>query len=349
MFAALLLVLAHFDTIELPGCGTASDCTRAAASRWGKLPGTEWPLSFVGFAYFQAIAATFLYGGGRSPKLLRVIVGIGAAISVLLTVAMFVEGYLCGYCLTIHVLNIAFALGYEASRWYSSQPTTAHDNCHHSLAVFAATFLATSLLLAVVDQRLMRTAEETRAEQLERALSQARAGTFAGSDKFEFGPGRYYLGLKTAPVHVVVVSDYQCPSCRTVDAQLRAAVAGREDISVSARHFPFCTDCNPHIDKTRHPNSCRAALAAEAAGTVGGTDAFWKMHDWLFEHHGEFNDDQLHQFVREIGLDEQAFLAAMRDEKTTASIRADADAADAAALQFTPMVFINGKPIAVGG
>jgi hypothetical protein len=52
VLVALGMVLAHFDAVELPGCGTASDCTRAGESRWGKLPGIEWPLSFVGFAYF---------------------------------------------------------------------------------------------------------------------------------------------------------------------------------------------------------------------------------------------------------------------------------------------------------
>ena len=253
LFAALLLVLAHFDAVELPGCGTVSDCTRAAESRWGSLPGTEWPLSFVGFTYFQALVATFIYGGGRLPKLMCAIIVVGAVVSMLLIAAMFVEGYICGYCLAIHVLNFAFAVGYAASRWRSKQPPITLNNSLPSLAVFAATFLATSLLLAVVDQQMIRSADETRAEQFHSALSQARAGTNAGSVQAAFAPGRYYLGPKTAPVHVVVVSDYQCPSCRTIDAPVAPAVAGRDDISISARHFPFCTDCNEHIDKTAPP------------------------------------------------------------------------------------------------
>ena len=80
-----------------------------------------------------------------------------------------------------------------------------------------------------------------------------------------FDPGRYFLGSQTAPVLVTVVSDYQCPSCRQIDAQLRAMTAGRDDVSITMRHFPFCTDCNKHIDKTRHANACYAARAAEAA------------------------------------------------------------------------------------
>jgi protein-disulfide isomerase len=156
------------------------------------------------------------------------------------------------------------------------------------------------------------------------------------------------LGPEAAKVDVTIVSDYQCPSCRTIDAQLRAMTAGRSDVSISARHFPFCTDCNEHIDKTRHPNACRAALAAEAAGQIGGAAAFWQVHDWLFARHGQFTDDALRRFVEEIGINWDAFHAVMQSDATLHVIRADAAAADAAGLRFTPMIFINGTAIDIG-
>ena len=37
----------------------------------------------------------------------------------------------------------------------------------------------------------------------------------------------------------------------------------------------------------------RAVLAAEAADMVSGTEAFWRIQAWLFEHRGEFTDDRL--------------------------------------------------------
>jgi protein-disulfide isomerase len=200
--------------------------------------------------------------------------------------------------------------------------------------------------LAVLEYQSTAAAYETAAARMKQALDQAgnrAAGT--ASTATAFAPGRYNLGPASAKVHVTVVSDYQCPSCRTIDAQLRALTARRSDISISARHFPFCTDCNDHVGKTLHPNSCRAALAAEAAGQVGGANAFWQMHDWLIERRGEFTDDQLQQFVRVIGLDRNAFSAAMQSNETLAVIRSDTVAADAAGLTYTPMVFINGRAI----
>jgi protein-disulfide isomerase len=346
MFAALLLVLAHFNAVDLPGCGTASDCTQAAASRWGRLPGTDWPLSFVGFAYFQALAAAYVFSVGRLPAALPAVVGLGAVVSALLTAVMLVEGIVCGYCLTIHVLNIAFAVGCAFRQRPTNSPVVNNGSRFPPMAAFVATFLAASALLALVEfQATAAKGEQTRS-RLQQALS--KASESKPSKEKALAPGRYLLGPASAPVQVVVVSDYQCPSCRVIDAQLAAMCSGREDVAISVRHFPFCTDCNPHVDKTRHPNACRAALAAEAAGQVGGADAFWKMHDWLFERRGEFTDDELHQTVQSLRLDLDAFLEAMQDEKTLDLIRSDADAADAAGLQFTPMVFINGKAIEVG-
>jgi protein-disulfide isomerase/uncharacterized membrane protein len=348
MFAALGLVLAQFEVVQLPGCGTASDCTRAAESGWGKLPGTAWPLSFLGFAYFQALVAAFICGGGRMPAWLRGIVVAGAGVSTVLIGVMLREGYLCNYCLAIHVLNIVFAIGYELSRWLTATNELAtHERVSPSVG-FIATFVATSLLLAVVQHQSMAAAAEHTASQLKQALDQrTRDGSVANAGG-GFSPGRYHLGSATAKVHVVVVSDYQCPSCRTIDAQLRTMAAGRDDISISARHFPFCTDCNEHVDKTRHPNACRAALAAEAAGIVGGAGAFWQMHDWLFERGGNFTDDELRTKAVEIGLDLKTFFATLNSDQTLAIVRGDAAEADAAGLRFTPMVFINGKPLDLG-
>lgn len=349
MLAALLLVLAHFNAIELPGCGTASDCSRASEGRWGKLPGTNWPLSFVGFAYFQALVAAYIYSGGRLPGALRLAASLGAAVSVLLVGVMIVESYLCDYCLAVHLLNVLFAVGYGLNRFCSGRQSIVPINRFTVLVAFAATLVATSLLLAVVDRHVSASAAQTKSKQLQHALTEAAANTQADKRaKSEFGPGRYFLGLKEARVHIVVVSDYQCPSCRAIDAQLRALAAGRSDVSISMRHFPFCTDCNKHIDKTRHSNACRAALAAEAAGTVGGSDAFWRMHDWLFARQGNFADDELQAQVAEIGLDEPKFRSAFNSQEILATVRSDTDAADAAGLRYTPMVFINGKPLELG-
>jgi protein-disulfide isomerase/uncharacterized membrane protein len=343
---SLWMVLDHLEVAELPGCGIGSNCTQAAESRWGKVPGTDWPLSFVGFAYFQSLLAAFLYSGGRLPKTLRAVVATGAAVSAFFIVVMIAERLFCGYCLAIHVLNISFAVGYGLLARFSKSRSHVRTYARSASVWFLVTFASTSLLLPIVERQSTVASKQKAQQRLQQAFRQAASSDAVA--KSMCAPGRYYLGPKTAKVHVTIISDYQCPSCRTIDAQLRGLTAGRSDVSISARHFPFCTDCNEHVDKTLHPNSCHAALAAEAAGQIGGDAAFWQMHDWLFERSGDFSDNELRTFVEGMGVNVNAFLAAMQSTETREIIHADTAAADVAGLRFTPMIFINGVPIDVG-
>ena len=38
----------------------------------------------------------------------------------------------------------------------------------------------------------------------------------------------------------------------------------------------------------QHDLACGAAAAAEAAGSLGGNDAYWIMHDWLMTNQDTF-------------------------------------------------------------
>lgn len=344
LLLSLGMALAQLETVELPGCGSVSDCTQAAESRWGKVPGIEWPLSFVGFAFFQAVAAALLIGGGHLPRTMRRLLIVGAIVSVLLIGVMARNGYLCGYCLIIHLANLAFVGTYF---WTHRRQggTSISPPLWASVFWFSVTLTLTTMLLYVLDRHSNYATELATRDQLHDALAGASDQEATSSDAKLFAPGRHMLGPLDAKVHVTVVSDYQCPSCRRIDAQLRSMVAGRDDVSISARHFPFCTDCNKNVENTRHPNACRAAVAAESAGISGGPESFWKMHDWLFEHGGQFTDEELMKFVRNQGIDEAIFRQALASPGTMAGVRADTDAADAAGLTFTPMVFINGVPV----
>ena len=345
LFTSLAMAIAELESVELPGCGLDSNCARATHGRWGKFPGTDWPLSFVGFAYFQSLAATLLRGQGERSKLLRVTLFAGGAVSLALVAVMTSGGYVCGYCLTIHVSNLALIMCYELSNGHPHPVPTAAISAKTSLC-FAGVFAVTTVLLAGVDDLAIQSSVETAQTKLQSALDAAKiADKEATRQTVVFQAGRHVLGPEHASVHLTVVSDYQCPSCRRFDELLRAMLASRNDLSVSVRHFPFCTDCNEHIDKTRHENACRAAVAAEAAGIVGGSDAFWSTHEWLFKHAGQFTDEELLRWIRNLNIDEDRFRTALADEATAELVRADTAAADQAGLRYTPTIFINGQKI----
>lgn len=155
--------------------------------------------------------------------------------------------------------------------------------------------------------------------------------------------GRYRLGPEVAPVRIVIFSDYQCPECKGMEKQALEVLAKHPEVSLSAKHFPFCTECNAHMGGfNKHPLACRAARAAEAAGIVGGNNAFWLMHQWIFSVSANFTDAALSAKVLELGLDPAAFTAAMNDPATNQLAVNDVEEGMSLGVMYTPTVFVNG-------
>ncbi len=159
-------------------------------------------------------------------------------------------------------------------------------------------------------------------------------------------------GAADGAIRIVVWGDYQERYTAEVDAIIRAFVARRGDAGYTFRQYPFNSDCNPHLNERRHPQACRAAQAAEAAGQLGGVEAFGKMHAWLMERQGNFNDEALLSVAGEFGLDADAFLAAMGSDAVQAAIADDIQAGKQLpslrwgtppGLHAIPTVFINSR------
>jgi protein-disulfide isomerase len=154
--------------------------------------------------------------------------------------------------------------------------------------------------------------------------------------------GRWRFGPEQAGIRVVLFTGYQCPDCQRVEMQLMDALAKIPSLSVSIKHFPFNSECNPAAP-TLHSNACWAARAAETAGLLGGQSAFQKMHIWLFEKKGVFiTREDIEQGIRQAGLDPNQFLPMMGGDAPMRNIKADIDEALALGIGQTPFIFVNG-------
>ena len=341
--ASLMLVLAHLRGMSLPGCGPGSPCAEAAASVWGKIPGLEWPTSFVGLTYFSAMLTVWLWTRGALRGVLMVVAILGGLGSIALTVVMFAGGYVCQYCLAAHVGNLVF-LG--ATLW---PLPAAKAPKQKTVAVAPRTGLAAFAMAVVVATAGLYFAErivnmQVR-EQGERDLEEtSRRLTDSTSERKAF-TGRYLTGPVNAPIRMVVFSDYQCKDCGRVESEIRQLLAERSDLSLSAKHFPMSTVCNEHMSRDMHPNACWAARAAEAAGILRGNDGFWQMHHWLFDRGGGFTDAELHAGLQQMGYDVNQFLQVMTGPETLKLVQADIEEAIFLGIHFTPMVFLNGVEV----
>ncbi len=357
-----LLSLKQLGIIDqsLPGCGPASACDELTRGAWGRVPGLNWPVSYLGLAWFVGVAVGWLWSRHGVATAFRVLVWVGGGLSVMFIFVMIGKGSICPYCLGAHLANLVFVVAMELC---VGAPATLT-----ALKRSAVGFLATTILLAglqlIQNTRTQEVAEDTERQFIEDVLAQQQVASPSsnqqlsepGADEIEAAEAsepqppagrdllttRWTLGDPDAAVHVVMISDYQCPDCRTFEAEVQRVMDRRSDVSLSVKHFPYCTDCNPNISRTMHKNACWAARSAEAAGILGGEDAFWAMHQWLFEHKGEFPNGQLPPIVEELGFDRREFTEIMMSDETLEPVHADIEDGIALGLFYTPMIFING-------
>jgi protein-disulfide isomerase len=131
---------------------------------------------------------------------------------------------------------------------------------------------------------------------------------------------------------IVEYGDYECPFSRQayreierVEAQLGGAVR------FVFRHFPL-TEIHPH-----------ALAASRAAEAASAQDRFWEMHDLLFHRQKALEDDDLHSYADELGLDLERFDRDRSGEAIFARIERDfRSGIESGEVRGTPTLFIDG-------
>ena len=149
-------------------------------------------------------------------------------------------------------------------------------------------------------------------------------------------------------VDVVLFGDYQEPYTADMDRSIRDLAKRKSGIRYTFRHFPIDPSSNPTLPaqvrpEAIHPLAGRAAKAAEAAGSIGGSAGYWKMHAWLMDNVASFNDAPLRLAAGTMGIDPDRLFAEMEKPEVSAAITEDARAAQQLGLTAVPMVFINGR------
>jgi len=89
-----------------------------------------------------------------------------------------------------------------------------------------------------------------------------------------------------------------------------------------------------------HRFAIQAALAALAAQEQG---KFWPFQDRLFQNYNQLNPQKIEEIRKELGLDAERFNASMNAPAHKDLIRRDLQEGNAAGVNGTPTVFINGK------
>lgn len=155
--------------------------------------------------------------------------------------------------------------------------------------------------------------------------------------------GEHIRGEEDALITILMYGDFQCEECAPLALSLKTLVESRPgEVRVAFRHYPM----DMVNDKAR-----LAALATEVATDMGGQDAFWEMHDWLYEHQSEWSFVTRSSFRRmlvehaaEMGLDSEAFSDNLTDEKYGARLDVSLMGAQQLKVAAAPKLFINDSP-----
>jgi protein-disulfide isomerase len=148
-------------------------------------------------------------------------------------------------------------------------------------------------------------------------------------------------GSASAPVWLIIVSDFQCPYCKRwhdeVWEVLRKEYVDNGKIRVAYVNLPL----------PMHRNAWPAAHAAMCASVQG---KFWPMQDGLFRTQKEWGEAANPEFTfdvlaKEAGANVEALHACVKSNAMQAIIQGDADRASNAGVQSTPTFFVGGKPV----
>ncbi len=141
------------------------------------------------------------------------------------------------------------------------------------------------------------------------------------------------LGPKAAVISIVEFSDFQCPYCAGIQSTLKRVLETfPNDVRLVFKQYPL----------NIHAYARQAAVASLIAHEQG---KFWELHDKMFQNFTAINEENLHAWATEIGLDMEAFSRAMHTGQYDTMVRKDMADGAAANVIGTPTLFMNGKKI----
>ena len=137
------------------------------------------------------------------------------------------------------------------------------------------------------------------------------------------GDARRVWGFRVSPLRPG--ASPSCSSCSVSSATRSGSCSGI---------FPL---------REAHPHAEHAAEAAESAAARGGDEAFWEMHDLLFENQEALDDESLLAYAEAAGVDPTAVAADLAAGATAGRVHRDFRSGVRSGVNGTPTFFVNGR------
>ncbi len=144
----------------------------------------------------------------------------------------------------------------------------------------------------------------------------------------------HQTGKPNAAVTLVEYGDYQCSHCAHAYPLIKKLLKQfNNELNFVYRNFPL---------QESHPAAMIAAQAAEAAALQ---HKFWEMHDLIFEHQDELDENDLTYFAETLNLNLSKFNSDLTSKATISKVENDFEGGLRSGVNGTPTFFINEKRV----
>ena len=135
-------------------------------------------------------------------------------------------------------------------------------------------------------------------------------------------------GDKKARFLLIEYSDFQCPYCQRFHPTAKQALDEfKGELAWIYRHFPL---------ESIHPLARNAGEASACAAEQGGSDAFWKYADKLFEVTPAIGEAELPKLADSVGLDGSKIKSCLDSGGGKERVDRDLKSGTSAGIQGTP-------------
>lgn len=153
------------------------------------------------------------------------------------------------------------------------------------------------------------------------------------------GPSR---GPSDAPVMIVEFSDLQCPHCKEANPTIERLLKEEPNVHFVLQSFPL----------PMHNWAAKAAAYGDCTAKLSN-DAFWKFVATVYEAQADITaenaDQKLTELADKAGVKGADVAACSTQSETQAHVEASVKLGQSLDVNSTPTLFINGRPIGVGG
>ena len=355
----IYLTLHHYDVKLGVGGGSicsissAINCDAAAASAYAEVAGIPiailggvFHLILLGFILFYAFG--WISGSPYLQKILRGMLLSSAAVSVMMAVisAVLVK-VACPFCVAGYVLSfLNLYLGWDLVK--SGAEKFAIDQYFTEYRSYLFALLSIPLLAWIFSSMIQK---QYGLDELKRYVPEKIAIWKVGTE-YTFDPA---LGLaitgENAKYTIVEFADFKCGHCKAASATFDMFLASRSDVNFIFKPYPLDGTCNGGIPQKGDGSRCTLAgfvLCAEKLNKKG-----WEMHHWIFKHQDRLlpitdAKSLLPEIEKELGLDKTALGECADSAETFDTISKSAAEGNAANVQGTPTVYLNGKKLPWG-